>query len=93
MSKSNPADLSQINLLDSPELIQQKIKKCKTDPERGLTAAMITHLDPIQAKYAEVVADRAYLEGVLRDGHTQAEAIADRTLAAVKAALGFSQPL
>jgi tryptophanyl-tRNA synthetase len=37
MSKSDPSDLSRINILDTPELIQQKIKKCKTDPERGLT--------------------------------------------------------
>lgn len=36
MSKSDPSDLSRINLLDSPELIQTKIKKCKTDPVRGL---------------------------------------------------------
>jgi tryptophanyl-tRNA synthetase len=36
MSKSDPSDLSRINILDSPELIQQKIKKCKTDTERGL---------------------------------------------------------
>jgi tryptophanyl-tRNA synthetase len=37
MSKSDPSDLSRINILDAPELIQQKIKKCKTDTERGLT--------------------------------------------------------
>ncbi|MBR8826658.1 MAG: tryptophan--tRNA ligase [Gomphosphaeria aponina SAG 52.96 = DSM 107014] len=37
MSKSDPADLSRINLLDSPELIQKKIKRCKTDPVKGLT--------------------------------------------------------
>ena len=37
MSKSDPSDLSRINLLDTPELIQQKIKRCKTDPIRGLT--------------------------------------------------------
>ena len=36
MSKSDPSDLSRINLLDSPETIQTKIKKCKTDPVRGL---------------------------------------------------------
>jgi tryptophanyl-tRNA synthetase len=36
MSKSDPSDLSRINLLDPPELIQTKIKKCKTDPQRGL---------------------------------------------------------
>ncbi|MUL35532.1 tryptophan--tRNA ligase [Gloeocapsopsis dulcis] len=37
MSKSDPADASRINLLDTPEQIQQKIKRCKTDPIRGLT--------------------------------------------------------
>jgi tryptophanyl-tRNA synthetase len=36
MSKSDPSDLSRINLLDSPETIQTKIKKCKTDPTKGL---------------------------------------------------------
>jgi len=36
MSKSDPSDLSRINVLDSPEMIQQKVKKCKTDPIKGL---------------------------------------------------------
>lgn len=37
MSKSDPSEMSRINLLDKPEQIQQKIKRCKTDPIRGLT--------------------------------------------------------
>lgn len=37
MSKSDPAEMSRINLLDPPEEIQKKIKRCKTDPVRGLT--------------------------------------------------------
>lgn len=37
MSKSDPSDLSRINLLDPPELIQKKIKRCKTDPIKGLS--------------------------------------------------------
>lgn len=37
MSKSDPAEMSRINLLDAPEQIQTKIKRCKTDPIRGLT--------------------------------------------------------
>lgn len=37
MSKSDPSDWSRINLLDSPELIQKKINKCKTDCVLGLT--------------------------------------------------------
>lgn len=36
MSKSDPAELSRISLLDSPEEIKRKIKKCKTDPIKGL---------------------------------------------------------
>jgi tryptophanyl-tRNA synthetase len=37
MSKSDPSELSRINLLDSPDQIANKIKRCKTDPVRGLT--------------------------------------------------------
>ncbi|NJL10499.1 MAG: tryptophan--tRNA ligase [Calothrix sp. SM1_7_51] len=36
MSKSDPSELSRINLLDSADDIAKKIKKCKTDPVRGL---------------------------------------------------------
>ena len=37
MSKSDPAEMSRISLLDTPELIEKKIKRCKTDPLKGLT--------------------------------------------------------
>jgi tryptophanyl-tRNA synthetase len=33
MSKTDPSDMSRINLTDSDELITQKIRKAKTDPE------------------------------------------------------------
>ncbi|MEQ9671142.1 tryptophan--tRNA ligase [Coleofasciculus sp. G2-EDA-02] len=36
MSKSDPSEMSRINLLDTPEEIQKKIKRCKTDPIKGL---------------------------------------------------------
>ncbi|MGB7274275.1 MAG: tryptophan--tRNA ligase [Geitlerinemataceae cyanobacterium] len=36
MSKSDPSEMSRINLLDSPDEIAKKIKRCKTDPMRGL---------------------------------------------------------
>ncbi len=36
MSKSDPSELSRINLLDSPEEIKKKIKRCKTDAVKGL---------------------------------------------------------
>ncbi|MDX2215146.1 MAG: tryptophan--tRNA ligase [Oculatellaceae cyanobacterium bins.114] len=37
MSKSDPSDLSRINMLDTPDQIQHKIKRCKTDSTLGLT--------------------------------------------------------
>ncbi len=36
MSKSDPSEMSRVNLLDSPDMITKKIKKCKSDPHRGL---------------------------------------------------------
>lgn len=36
MSKSDPSEMSRISLLDPPDVIQHKIKRCKTDPVRGL---------------------------------------------------------
>lgn len=36
MSKSDPNDNSRINVLDPPDVIREKIKKCKTDAVKGL---------------------------------------------------------
>ena len=33
MSKSDPSDMSRINLNDDPDLIVQKVRKARTDPE------------------------------------------------------------
>lgn len=37
MSKSDPSELSRLDILDPPDAIKRKIKKCKTDPIKGLT--------------------------------------------------------
>jgi tryptophanyl-tRNA synthetase len=137
MSKSDPSDMSRINLLDSPEEIQRKVKRCKTDPIKGLefdnpdrpecnnlltlymllagktkqevaaecqdmgwgqfkpllAETAVEALKPIQEKYQAVMADRGYLESVLREGRQKAEAIANATLSRVKTALGYSKPV
>lgn len=36
MSKSDPSEMSRIAILDPPDVIKKKIKRCKTDPVRGL---------------------------------------------------------
>ncbi|PSN20389.1 tryptophan--tRNA ligase [filamentous cyanobacterium CCP5] len=58
-----------------------------------LADTAVEALRPIQEQYAALMDDRTYLEGILRRGNEKAGAIAGRTLAKVKAALGFSQPL
>jgi len=136
MSKSDPSELSRINLLDTPDEIKKKIKKCKTDPIMGLsfssdrpecnnllglysilsgksreevsnecaemgwgkfkpllTDTVIEALQPIQTKYAEIMADKTYLDSVLRDGREKAESVANVTLQRVKDALGYLPPI
>ncbi|BAW97716.1 tryptophanyl-tRNA synthetase [[Synechococcus] sp. NIES-970] len=137
MSKSDPSELSRINLLDPPDVLTKKIKKCKTDPARGLefdnperpecnnllglyallsgktketvasecadmgwgqfkpllTETVIAALEPIQAKYHEIMANPDYLDQVLRDGREKAETVANVTLKQVQDALGFLPPL
>ncbi|CAM6022884.1 unnamed protein product [Sphagnum balticum] len=133
MSKSATSDLSRINLLDTPDEIVNKIKRCKTDSVVGmefgneerpecnnllaiyqlvsgktqqevveecaemswgqfkpvLTEALVMHLQPIQEKYAEVVADPVYLDSILAEGAAKANLIADSTLQNVYNAMGF----
>jgi tryptophanyl-tRNA synthetase len=36
MSKSDPSDASRINVLDPPDVIRNKIKRCKTDEVKGI---------------------------------------------------------
>jgi tryptophanyl-tRNA synthetase len=34
MSKSDPSDMSRVNLADDPDEVMKKVKKAKTDPNR-----------------------------------------------------------
>tara|TARA_B100000519_G_scaffold41864_1_gene32006 strand:- start:894 stop:1835 length:942 start_codon:yes stop_codon:yes gene_type:complete len=51
--------------------------------------AVVALLEPIQARYAEIRADRAYLDDVMRQGAEKASARAAETLAKVYKAVGF----
>jgi tryptophanyl-tRNA synthetase len=135
MSKSDPSDLSRINLTDSPDDIAKKIRKAKTDAEGlpseakglegrpeadnlvGIYAALagvsvaevlkqfgggqfsafktalgdlaVTKLSPITAEMNKLLADQAYIEGVLADGAARAQAIAAPIMRDVKKIVGF----
>ena len=51
--------------------------------------AVVALLEPIQTRYAEIRADRAYLDDVMRQGADKASARAAETLAKVYNAVGF----
>jgi len=51
--------------------------------------AVVALLEPIQARYAEIRADRAYLDEVMRQGAEKASARGAETLAKVYKAVGF----
>ena len=137
MSKSDPSEQSRIDLTDPPEVIVKKIKRAKTDPERGLwfddparpechnllnlymllsgqskaavaaecatmgwgqfkpllAETAVTALTPIQETFHALMADRPYLDSLLKQGREKAAAVANLTLTRVKDALGYSRPL
>lgn len=53
--------------------------------------AVAAGLAPIQAEYTRILADKAYVDGVLREGAARAEQLAARTLAKVYRKVGFLQ--
>ncbi len=137
MSKSDPSDLSRINLTDDAETIARKIKKAKTDPEAlpsevaglagrpeaenlvGIHAGLaetskeavlkefggrqfsafktaladlaVEKLAPIAAEMRRISADRAYVDGVLKDGASRAGRLAEATMKDVRAIIGLLQ--
>jgi tryptophanyl-tRNA synthetase len=135
MSKSDPSDLSRINLNDDADAIAKKIRKARTDPEPlpatgkelesrpearnlvGIYAALsdtsaqevlqefagsefsrfkgrltdlcVAKLGPIGAEMKRLMADPAYVEGVLADGAARAHAIAAPIMTEVYDVVGF----
>lgn len=57
-----------------------------------LTDAVISHLMPIQRRYAEIMKERSYLEDVLRKGQQRAEEVAQVTLRQAKNVMGLLIP-
>ncbi|WP_349363611.1 MAG: tryptophan--tRNA ligase [Roseitalea porphyridii] len=136
MSKSDPSDMSRINLTDTADDIAKKIRKAKTDPEPlpsetdglegrpeaanlvGIFAALsgrtrqdvlsefggrafsefkpalsdlaVEALDPVAGEMRRLLADPAYIDGVLAEGADKATAIAGPVMDDVKRIVGLS---
>jgi tryptophanyl-tRNA synthetase len=71
------------------EIEQELAGKGYADLKAGLTDALIAFLAPMQARYAELTADRAELERLLTLGAEKAQAIARQTVATVNERVGF----
>jgi tryptophanyl-tRNA synthetase len=135
MSKSDPSDLSRINMTDDADAIAAKIRKAKTDPEplpsetaglegrpeaenlvsiysalsgedietvlgtfgggqfstfkTALAELTVSKVAPVAAEMKRLIADPAYVDGVLADGSARARAIAAPTMASVRDIVGF----
>ena len=61
------------------------------DFKTAVAKSVIAELSPVQAEYKRNLADKAYLEGVLKEGAAHANAIADRVLSKVYRKAGFMQ--
>lgn len=48
-------------------------------------------LEPVQAEYARILSDKAYLEGIMKDGADFAESAARRTMSKVRRKVGFTE--
>ncbi len=57
----------------------------------ALAQVIIDSLKPIQDRYKEIIDDKAYLEGVMKEGREKANYLAERTLRTVKRKVGYLQ--
>ncbi|WP_354640559.1 tryptophan--tRNA ligase [Kitasatospora camelliae] len=57
--------------------------------KQTVTEAVNEHFRPLRARRAELAGDRGHLRRILRDGNERANAIADTTLAEVRAVMGM----
>lgn len=59
------------------------------DLKKTVAEAVVSHLEPIQAKYREITSDPAYIPSVLREGAERVSPIANDTVHKVKRAMGI----
>jgi tryptophanyl-tRNA synthetase len=60
------------------------------DFKKALFAAVWDYFAPMRARRAEIMADPGYVDAILRDGATKANAIAGEVMARVRKAVGLA---
>jgi tryptophanyl-tRNA synthetase len=78
----------------SPEAVEQGLADARGygDLKSIVGEAVVAELAPVQERYRAIRADERALEDVLAEGAAKARAIASRTLADVRAAMGVGPP-
>jgi tryptophanyl-tRNA synthetase len=74
---------------EPPERVAEEIGAAGAGRLKAVvTEALVEHLAPLRARRAELAQDRAVVDEVLRTGAERANAVAEQTLAEVRAAMG-----
>ncbi len=63
------------------------------DLKKEVADSVIAFLEPLQARYREIMEDTSYLDGILAQGALRAKSVASVTLADVKEKVGFLAPI
>ena len=86
----NLLDLYQVlSGLPQPEIEEKFHGQGYGTLKKAVLEQVMVSLEPVQARYAELTKDPAYLESILAQGAERARSIASQTLARVKASMGF----
>lgn len=72
-----------------PELESAYVGKGYGDLKGDVAAAVVALFAPVRERYADLIADTPFLDGVLADGAGRARAVARETLAAVRERIGL----
>jgi tryptophanyl-tRNA synthetase len=84
--------LAALSLGERPEVLAEQVGSRGAGALKALvTDALVAHLAPLRARRAELAREPGLVEEVLRDGEERARAVADDTLARVRAAMGMAQ--
>jgi tryptophanyl-tRNA synthetase len=59
------------------------------DLKKRVAELVVSKLEPFQARYREIMADPAYLDGILREGAERVSPIANSTVDLVKQRMGL----
>lgn len=77
--------------LSIEKTIEQLEGKGYGDLKRIVGEALVAELEPVQKRFKEIKADKAYLDGIIKNNSERASYLANKTLRKVKKKIGFPE--